>query len=167
VGGLPAWRTLLQFRTGLDSLTVPCPDGPAGCRVSLAQTSVTHAALLLRPTTPPAGYATEDSVHIGVRLLLVDPLAPLNRSPLGDVAGLMERAVPRARVLDPGAAPLEVPITDFILAMTRDSAQVPERPLPYVALLSTVEGGAFGFATFEPAPRLRLILTVATELQLR
>lgn len=167
IGGLPAWRTLMEFRTRLDTLSVLCPDGAAGCRVRLSKTAVTHAALLMQPTAPPPGYATEDSVQIGARLLLVDPLAPLNRTPLGDVVGLMERSLPRSRVLDPGAAPVEVPITDFIRMMTRDSSEITDRPGPYIALIAVSEGNAFGFASFEAAPRLRLVLTVATELQLR
>jgi hypothetical protein len=167
MGGLPSWRTFITFKDRLDTLTVPCPGGPAGCRIQLDDAAVTYAALLLKPTPPPPGFAPEDSVQLGARLLLVDPLIPLKRSPLGEVAGVMPRGAPASVFRSPNPPDIELPITNFISLMTRDSASATNKPDPVLALLPALETATFGFAQFATPPRLKLVLTVATQLQLR
>lgn len=166
-GGLPGWRSILQVREGLDTLSVACPDGAAGCRFQLSETSITYAALVLQPQLSPPGFSPEDSVALGTRLVLVSSLAPLERSPLGPIVGVMPRGIARSHFLDPASPPIEVPITEFMRAMAADSSEVSERPSAYIGILPLVDGSTFGFPSFDPAPRLRLILTVARELQLR
>jgi hypothetical protein len=102
-----------------------------------------------------------------VRELLVTNFVPLERSPLGDVLGVMVRGAPASR-FEEGAATtrVEVPITDYVRAVVADTAIGP-RPGPHLALTSAAEGDLFGVATFGSRPVLRLVLTVATELQLR
>jgi hypothetical protein len=167
MGGLPAWRTFITFKDRLDTLTVPCPDVPVGCRIELNDAAVTYAALLLKPTQPPPGFAPEDSVQLGARLLLVDPLIPLKRSPLGEVAGVMPRGVPGSLFRAANPPDVELPITNFISLMTRDSTAATDKPDPVLALLPALETATFGFAQFATPPRLKLVLTVATQLQLR
>lgn len=166
VGGIPVWRTYLQLLEGLDTVTVGCPDGPAGCRIPLGQVSISYAALVFDPVAPPPGFAVEDSLQIGARLLLVDPLVPLARSPLGEAVGVMPRPLAPARFLDT-TTPIEIPITEFMRRAAADSVEAAERPPPHIALVTISELGTFGFVTFASPPRLRLLVTVATELQLR
>jgi hypothetical protein len=166
VGGTPAWRSVLRLRERLDTLTVPCPDGPAGCRLRLSETTITRASLLLQPVSPPSGFLPEDSARIGARELLAADFLPLQRAPLGPNAGRSGATIAANRFLaGQGGNPVEVAITDYLAGAAADS--VARRPGPYVALVAQVEGDAFGFAAFAPAPRLRLVLTIVTELQLR
>jgi hypothetical protein len=53
VAGLPAWRSLLEFRPDLKDVTVSCGTG---CTVPLRAASITRAELVLQPVTPPAGF---------------------------------------------------------------------------------------------------------------
>lgn len=184
VAGSPSWRSFLQFRERLDTLTVPCPGDsePPGCRVALRDVSISYAALLLDPVAPPAGFAPEGNLQLGATLLLVDPLIPIERSPIGSAVGLMPEPLPASRFSDPAEAPVELMVTQFVSLMTRDSADVNDRPSPDMALFEasglvgstgrigqfqSTEGLTFGFATFASRPRLRLLLTVPGDLGLR
>lgn len=179
MGGVPSWRTFVQFRERLDTVTVPCPDRPAGCRIRLDSTAISYAALLLKPARPPAGFLPEDSVRFLARLAVVDALIPLKRSILAGFAAVdrfggpaLTRPLVPALFRNPVGAEIEVPITDFINLMTRDSAAVSDRPDPYLVLLSIdretgSESATVGYGMFDSPFRLRLVLTVAAELQLR
>jgi hypothetical protein len=108
------------------------------------------------------------------------PLLPLARSPVGDTVGRNHPAAPASRfVVGPGATGrVEVPITPFFAALAADTtaagAGTTESPgtLTLALLGAPLEGSNFGFAEFfgrrsgANAPRLRLIVTVATEVQL-
>lgn len=186
VGGAPSWRAFLQFRERLDTLTVPCPPdfGPPGCRLPLSETSISYAALLLDPLAPPDGFGLEGHLQLGASLLLADSAIAIERAPLGSAVGLMPEALPATRFSDPNDEPVQLMITSFISALTRDSARVDEeeRPSPNLAVFeatgvvgsggqigsfTSTEGLMFGFATFASRPRLRLLLTVSGELGLR
>jgi hypothetical protein len=166
VGGVPAWRTIIRFRDGLDSLRIPCPDAP-NCTLRLREVAMNYAALVLQPTPPPAGFIPEDSVRLGARILLVSDAVPLERSPLGDVAGVMVSAVPASVFASGATPPIELPVTTFLRRLASDTIAVANRPPPWVALVPVVEGSHFGVSTFAQNPRLRLVLTVATEVQIR
>jgi hypothetical protein len=126
-----------------------------------------YAALVLQPTPPPAGFIPEDSVRLGARILLVSDAVPLERSPLGDVAGVMVSAVPASIFASGATPPIELPVTTFLRRLASDTIAVANRPPPWVALVPVVEGSHFGVSTFAQNPRLRLVLTVATEVQIR
>lgn len=166
VSGAPGWRTFFEFRDGLGATTVPCPSFP-GCRVRLDQTAVTYAALLLEPAPAPPGFLPQDSVLLETRAVYASDRAPLARSPLGASVGVMSQRMGPERFRDivPDDV-VEVPVTGFVAAAANaDTTLAP--PSPFVALLPFVEGVDFGVAAFGEAPRLRLVLTIATELQLR
>lgn len=184
VAGSPSWRAFLQLRERLDTLTVPCPGDPdpPGCRLPLSDVSISYAALLLDPVTPPAGFAPEGPLQLGAALLVVDSLIPIERSPVASGIGLMPAALPASRFSDPAEGPVELMITRFVSLMTRDSADVDDRPAPDIALFEaagivgrsgqigqfqSTEGLTFGYATFASRPRLRLLLTVPGDLGLR
>jgi len=167
VGGRPSWRTYLRFREGLDTLPIPCPQVSANCVVRLDQTTLSSGALVFQPTASPAGYLPQDTFRIGARALLVSPRAPIERSPLGEGIGVSEVALQPSQFL-PGAAraPVEVPVTSFVRNLAADT--VPDDPAPrWMAVLPLVEGLNFGVAAFEALPRLRLVITIANQLQLR
>lgn len=184
VAGAPSWRAFVQFRESFDTLTVPCPPdfGAPGCRLPLSDASISYAALLLEPMPPPPGFTPEGELQLGASLLLVDPLIPIERSPIGSAVGLMPEALPASRFVDPADGPVELMITSFVSALTRDSADITTRPSPNIALFEasglvgtggqigafqSTEGLTFGFATFASRPRLRLLLTVPGDLGLR
>lgn len=166
-GGNPAWRTYFEFSNGLDTLTLACPDSPATCRIPLEEADITFAAMQLVPRVAPPGFLPSDSMQLVSRLLLVSDLAPLPRSPLGAAIGVTPRFVQRTRFAAPaGGDPIEVPITDYLRALVADTSTAD--PLTrWIAIHPSIEGIDIGVAAFDPMPRLRLILTVASELQLR
>jgi hypothetical protein len=168
VGGRPSWRTYLQFQEGLDTLTVPCPQGDANCRVNLRDATVTYGALVFQPVTAPLGYLPQDSMRLGARTLLVSNLTPLERSPLGEGIGVSDDFLLPSRFLPPGSAvPVEVPITTFVRNLVADTLSDGTPAARWMAVVPVVEGIDFGVASFEAAPRLRLVITVANQLQLR
>jgi hypothetical protein len=58
-------------------------------------------------------------------------------------------------------------VTSFLRRLLADTTFDGAPVSPWMALLPILSGIDIGVAAFEPAPRLRLILTVARELQLR
>jgi hypothetical protein len=163
LGGITAWRTFLTLKPRLDTIAVPCPDQP-GCTVQLRDVTINHAALLLEPEMPPAGFAPEDSIQPIARILLQSDDVPLIRSLLGGVAGGASAPIAPARFV--GDEPIELPLTDYLTQIAADTVSAATVPAA-LALLPGVQSGTFGFAAFRPAPRLRLVLSVASELQLR
>jgi hypothetical protein len=163
VGGITAWRTFLLLRARLDTLRVPCPDQPA-CTLPMSDAAINYAALLLEPAASPPGFAVEDSLGIVARLALDVPGVPLVRSVLGGFAGQLPQQLPADR-FTAGAATVELPITDYLRLAATDTADaaVPQR----IVLLPGTQSGTFGYASFLAMPRLRLVLSVASELQLR
>jgi hypothetical protein len=167
VGGRPSWRTYMRFREGLDTLAIPCPQVSANCVIRLDQATLTFGALVFQPAASPAGYLPQDTFRLGSRALLVSPRAPVERSPLGEALGVSEDLLQPSQFL-PGASrePIEVPITSFVRNLAADT--VPDQPAPrWLAVLPLVEGLNFGVAAFESLPRLRLVITIANQLQLR
>lgn len=164
VGGTPAWRGMLRLRERLDTLRIPCLDDRPGCSVPLGESSVTAASLLLEPGESPPGLAVESLLGMAVREMIVRGSIPLERSPLGAVLGGTRQPL-RPAVLEPGPGRfVEVFITEYI---RRFAAEEGEQPSPWIALTGSPEGATYGFATFDGLPRLRLIISVGTELQLR
>jgi len=168
VGGNPAWRTYMEFREGLDTLTVACPTISATCRIRLRDASITFGSLLLVPAAAPAGFTPEDTMQVTVRALISTPEVPLARSLLGDIMGVARRFVRPAEFAPPaGGNPVEVSLTDFVLALTRDTLRTGPRPTRWLAVMPLIESIDFGIAAFQPVVRLRLVLTIGSELQLR
>ena len=164
VGGITAWRTFLLLRQRLDTLRLPCPDQP-DCTLPLRDATINYAALLLEPVAPPAGFVPEDSLRLVVRGLVEAADVPLIRSLLGGIAGQMLEPLPAARFAG-GGEPIELPITEYLRAASADTvteAAFPQR----IALIPAVQSATFGFAAFQALPRLRLVVSVASELQLR
>ena len=166
LSGAPGWRTFVEFREDLGSRMVPCPSSP-GCRVRLDQVAITFAGLLLEPQDSPPGFLPQDSLLLEARAVYASARAPLARSPLGVSVGVMTRQIAPDRFRDVAEDDaIELPLTGFVSGLVNaDTTFAP--PSPWVAILPFLEGVDFGVAAFRPLPRLRLVLTIASELQLR
>ena len=160
-GGTPGWRALLRLKERLDTLALPCVDPVPGCSVPLGEAVISAASLLFAAGATVPGYAPEDSIPLGIRHVFTNPAVPIERSPLGSFAGNARNTSP-AIFLSGGDA--EVPFGDYIRQFTDDDEAVPG---PWVSLVSAPEGATFGHASFPALPRLRLVVTVGSELRLR
>jgi len=168
IGGRPSWRTYFEVRDGLDTLSIACPEVSATCRVRLGDVNVTYAGIQLQPAPAPPGFAPQDSLRIGAQTLVLSEFTPIERSPLGQGVGATRRFLQPAEFRPPADGPLvEVPITEFVAALAADTLVDGAPPSRWIGLLPLVEGVDFGLAAFQPSPVLRLILTIANELQLR
>ncbi|MBW3554216.1 MAG: hypothetical protein KY466_11925 [Gemmatimonadetes bacterium] len=172
VGGLPAWRSLLQFQPLGGLVLDGCGGGGLGtgdpeCDVPLKDAALTLATLILEPSQV-AGRRLERPLRIDARAVLTAANVPVFRSPLTTV-GVMRDSVPIELFapLPPPGATVAVPITGYVreLAVEDD----PEDPLPlWLALVAAAERGTFGYAAFSSMesaspPRLRLVLTIPNQ----
>jgi hypothetical protein len=103
-----------------------------------------------------------------VRTLLVASGVPLQRSPIGFCStAVIECRSPVLRsawfAQPPSTETLAINITNYILPLVAEDTEDENRPSSTISLLSLVEPFTFGFATFAPGPRLRLVLTAAVE----
>lgn len=184
VGGTPTWRSVLRFREGLDTLTLPCPGTADGdCRINLTDATLSFATLQLQPVTVPVAFQPEDSLKFGALPLLVSGLAPVSRAPLGTLpGGASQVAVPADLFTSAPSTtePVEVPITAFLAQLVAERGPDEEPPASALALLGPSELGGvfrtlgtFGFGSFAsgagaaPGPRLRIIVTVATQVEIQ
>jgi hypothetical protein len=163
-GGTPAWRTVLQLRERLDTLSFACPGVP-NCSFQLGDVTVNYAAIRLQPQQPPPGFSPENDMTIAAYLMLTSTDVPIQRSPLSDVVGV--GVAPRSSFLAPDAPAFELAITDLLVAAAMSPDRRGDQFLPrYIALVSGIDVRTFGFAAFESMPSLRLVVSTAQELQL-
>ena len=168
VGGVTSWRSIIRLRSDLRNMTFPCPDTP-GCQIRLDQAHINIAQLLLQPAAAPPGFVPEDSSLMHARTLLVASSVPLQRSPIGQLicpavllrCGALLRADWFAQ--PPSPERVTVDLTSYIAPLVAADTEVDDRPSSTITLLSSAEPFTFGFAAFEPGPRLRLVLTAAVE----
>ena len=164
VGGIPTWRAFLRFREDLGSRVIPCGNGLPGCTVRLDSVHINRAQLLLRPAVTPAGFVPEDSIYVEARPILTGPV-PLERSPIGTFVGTVRTSLIAPSLFRAPAATDQVAldVTSFIAHRFDESVTEGNR-LPFIlSLLQLAETGTVGFATFDSAPMLRLIMTTTTE----
>lgn len=171
VGGLPAWRSYLDLGVALDTVRIPCASGAAGCTVALGDAFVSFAALVLQPADGVAGFDPERPLVLEARPVLGGSGVPLPRAPLGSAVG---RVSIEADSLAAGAGPVEIPITLFLVDLLEQQGQETDADdaTSLLALAQLPETASFGFASFSSAtgaapPRLRLVVTVASDLEIR
>lgn len=171
VGGTPAWRSYVQLRPRLDTLTIqaPCPDG-GECSYRLGEADINYAGLVFTPVAPPAGFAPDDTARIDLHRVLGGGAVPLSRAPMN--SSFARLLVPPGSFASGDAA--EVAITPtfrgFLNAMAGSGDDDPPITL---ALIDATGGMKFGIASFAPigagadAPRLKLIISVVNQDQVR
>jgi hypothetical protein len=172
VGGTQAWRTFVRLRDRLDTLTVACPGDP-NCRLRLSEAQINRAALQLQPVPSPAGFDPEHDVPLTAHFGLPAPTVPLHRLPLTaaslcrTAAGQLEPCdtIPRSSFISADAPVVELPVTDLILTVVREPTDTTAFRPTHIALLPAGIR-TFGFGTFAPMPALRLVISIAKELQL-
>lgn len=173
IGGMPSLRTYLRFREGVDTLQVPCPDGPPGCTVSLGDVVINYAGLSFHTLPAIPGYNVPDTLAIEARAVLPFQDVPLSRIPLGIQISNHIRVPP---VGDPDVGSrVEVPITTLITALTSEDETARGNAPRTIALLGAPEGERYGVVAFSSlassgtplAPRLRLIYSVTKEVQVQ
>jgi hypothetical protein len=172
IGGTPAWRSFLRFRAGLDTIPLPCPNGVPGCVLRLRAGTINYAALQLRTLPAEGGFALEDTLIVDAYSVAASAEVPVGRSPLLARVGRSRSPVRPTEVVTGGTL-LEVPVTGFFASL---AAPVPDSITTVartrnLALIGAPEGGTFGYATLAAlggasAPKLRIIVTVANEVQL-
>jgi hypothetical protein len=170
-GGTPAWRTFVRLRDRLDTITIACPGDP-NCRIRLSDATINRAALQLQPIPAPAGFDPETSVQVTAHFALPLSTVPLHRLPImaepraaNGRALTQSDTIPRASFVTPGAAVVELPVTDLILTVVQEPADTTVFRPTHLALLPSGTR-TFGFATFDALPPLRLVISIAKELQL-
>jgi hypothetical protein len=163
VGGTPAWRTVFRLQDRLDTLSFACPGVP-NCRFRLSEAVLNHAGVRLQPVPSPAGFRPEGTLSLGAYLLLPTPQIPLPRSPLGSLFSFT--TVPAASFQTAGAPAVDIAVTELIRSLMRDPASRTTDFAPTHFALVPGEPRNFGFGTFAPLPSLRLVVSIAQELQL-
>ncbi|MBW3534632.1 MAG: hypothetical protein KY453_05355, partial [Gemmatimonadetes bacterium] len=174
VGGVPAWRTVLDIDLPETLSGPPELCAAVGCPVRLTPERVTHAELVLTTrATEPAAFQPTDSIRLDVRPVLAPdrlPKAPLGGSFLAGL-GLPGTPIP-AEAFGAGAArTVAVPITPFVRARLDEPAEGEDPLTSTIALLSVFEPLSIAFASFvgpggAGEPFLRLVITAARPVEL-
>lgn len=162
VGGAPkAYRSVLQVRSDLNNISIPCPFTPT-CHVRLGDATIASADILLQPVASPAGFVPELPLTVLAYTLAPTAQVPLVRSPLGVAAGFTTIAPGNFR--NTGVAPAALNVTTFV----RDIVAPIDTLTFQSRYLTLLPGGTatFGYGTFAAQPKLRLRLSVAQEIQL-
>lgn len=171
VGGIPSWRSALQFKPLADVL-IPCTDGSTTCTVPLADVAISQATLLLEPLIV-GGRRIERPHRVEGRGILRGPGVPVTRSPLSLVMGTAPALPPEAFSPAPSEAyDAALPITGFI-RQNIDPGEGREAVF-WLALLAQSEQSPsmFGYAEFGSLqsavpPRLRLMVTVPAQEEIQ
>jgi len=171
VGGVPAWRTVIQF-------DIPeTLDGPESlcaqvvCPVTLETEAISGAFLVLRTKAPPAAFQPTDSLLMDVRSVLAPSRLP--KSPLGgsQVGGLGLPLAPEDFGEEDGIE-VEIPLGPLIRGLVEMKSDPDLQVPPDLALLSAFEPLSLYYASFygpdSPlGPELLLILTFGEEVVIR
>jgi len=168
LGGVPAWRAVLELRSDLQGITFPCPAGSStgsSCQITLDSAHVSLAQLLLKPTRPPLGFSPEDTVNVQVNTLAPSTLVPLERSPLGAILAFSDPLKPDLFATPVDTAVVKLDITRFLRHLVNKDANDTQRLPPFLALLQAPEPSLLGLAEFDPNIVLRVVLTSALERQ--
>lgn len=166
VGGIPAWRTYMEFKENLKDIEVPCVTISSTCRVRLGDVDISRAELVLETAQSPDGLVPEDTLHLVAQLVLRSPSVPIERSPLASVipGGITTDEIKPASFRAQAPDTVFLSLGSYIRALASDEIKEEDRPPRAIALMANPESGTVGVASFVRRPRLRLILTVDPEV---
>ncbi|HEX9105807.1 MAG TPA: hypothetical protein VF832_01230 [Longimicrobiales bacterium] len=173
LGGVPAWRSFLTFNPAMATRSFTCPANLGSCTYTLRDVTINYAALLLQPL-PSGAFAPEDSIRPSSWVLSSATTLPLIRTPLGAHVGTVEPAFAPSAFIGSNLARVAVPITGFVATLAGDTATAVGKGLTSntMALEQAPEPSLFGVVAFggrnsgATAPKLRLIITLGSEVQL-
>ncbi len=167
VGGVPAWRTVmdLDVPTVLDRPDELCEV--VGCPVGITADHVSFAAL--RFTTRPGvrSFAPSDTLSLDLRSVLAPDFLP--KSPLGpSLSGPFGTLVPPEWFQPPAAEVVEIPVTGLVRDLLRGETVDGDPVSGTIAVLSafeplSVEYMSFDGPTSPAAPTLRLVLNFSLD----
>lgn len=163
VGGVPAWRTLLEL--GLPGEVAPGdPYAPEGLREALEITAerVTFAELLLETARVPPEYEALDSLRLSARPVLAPERLP--KSPLGGPVDVAPAPVAPAAFRAEEPTTVRLPMTRFVRQLVEGETSAGDPAPETLFLVDRLEPSGTGYGAFagpggEGAPVLRLILT--------
>ena len=171
IGGVPAWRTLLDV-----AIPEVLDDDPDFCAVvacphSLTPGEISFAALLLTSRATEPAFQPTDSIRLDVRPVFDRGAMP--KSPLGPslIQSSFGRAVaPEAFGSNPGQT-IEVPFTTFARDLLRGVDEDGNPAPATLALLSIFEPLSISFGSFDGPgspgePALLLVLTIGPPVEL-
>ncbi len=170
VGGVPAWRTVLDVHMPeqLDGPEALC--AVVTCPVALHASELNYAAIVFRSRRTEEAFQPTDTVGIDARPVLSRETLP--KAPLGSsMLGLAGRLLGPEVFGDQAGQDIEIPITLFARDLITGETDVGLEPPETLALLSLREPVSIAFASFhgpgsEKAPFLRLIVTVGRSVGL-
>jgi hypothetical protein len=171
VGGVPAWRTVLDLAVPTELTGPPALCDAVGCPVSLDRGEISYAALVLRSRPTEAAYQPRDTLGLDARVVLNRPALP--KAPLGaSLFGATGRRLPAPLFGAEAGTAVEIPITFLVRNLVEGVDPVSQRPYPNtLALLSTFEPRSIAYGSFygpggPDAPLLKLIITVGPSVEL-
>lgn len=171
IGGVPAWRTILDVTLPAQLNGPPELCAAVGCPLVLESGQVSQAALLLTSRPSVDAFQPSDTVLLDVRPVLSRAAMP--KSPLGSslIGSDTNGRVPPEAFGAGGGVEIEVPVTRFVRDLLPDAQGTVAASTNTLALLSVLEPISIAFATFrgpgEPdEPVLKLILTVSPAVEL-
>lgn len=170
VGGVPAWRSVLDIAVPA-RLTGPASLCAAvGCPLELSPTQVSYAAIVLTTMRADAAFRPADSLSVDVRAVLQRSAMP--KSPLGPSLGSgAGRSLAAPLFWESAGQKVEIPITNFVRTLVQGDSVAGFAPPRSLALLSLFEPSSFPYAAFAGpgmpgAPALKLVVTAGRAIQL-
>ena len=160
VGGVPAWRSVLDLRLPPELAGPPALCAAVPCPVRFDDSHVSYAALQLVSRVAAPAFAPSDTLGVEVRSVLAPDYLP--KSPLGpSLTGLAGARFPPEWFAAPAGEVAEIPITGLVRDLRRPGADASASRA--IALLSPFEPLSLEYLSFEAsdparAPRLRLVL---------
>ena len=169
VGGVPAWRTVMELDIPkiLNRPQELCDV--VGCPVEITEEHVSFAALRL--TTRPAvrSFAPSDTLAVDLRSVLApdflpkSPLGPSRSTPFGTL-------VPDEWFQPPASEVLEIPLTGLVRDLLRGESVDGDPVSKTIAVLSVFEPLSVEYMSFDGptspfAPSLRIVLNFSLEDQ--
>ncbi|MDE2795209.1 MAG: hypothetical protein OXL34_10365 [Gemmatimonadota bacterium] len=167
VGGVPAWRTVME-------LDIPSvlnrPDelcDVVGCPVEITADHVSFAALRFTTRTVVWSFAPSDTLSLDLRSVLAPDFLP--KSPLGpSLAGLVGTLAAHEWFQSPAGEIVEIPITGLVRDLLRGETIDGDPVSQTIAVLAAFEPRSVEYMTFDgptspSAPGLRLILNFSLD----
>ena len=167
VGGVPAWRTVME-------LEIPSvlnrPDelcDIVGCPVEITADHVSFAALRFTSRPVVWSFAPSDTLALDLRSVLAPEILP--KSPLGpSLSGLVGTLVGHELFQAPAGEIVEIPMTGLVRDLLRGETVNGDPVSKTIAVLASFEPRSVEYMTFDgptspSAPTLRLVLNFSLD----